>query len=143
MIIDEYKTNQQKLEIAVNAPNLAQAIKTEINSIDSKIGAGGTDKSQSLLELVSNYCQNNNLVLREFPEVLNSYKNDFNLSTQMFVIEGDFASLLQLVYTLEQKVKLGKVSSVDYTLRKNNTTKKMALTATVYLQNLKKTTNEH
>lgn len=136
----EYNTAEKQIELAVNAPAMAAQLQSQLLQMDSKIGKqnlNGQNTEQALLELITNYCQNNHAVLREFPETTIAKQGDLFIETNQFVVEGEFASLIKLVYILEQKNKLGKIASVRYQLKKDLKTKEMALTAAIYLQNVK------
>jgi len=109
--------------------------------MDEKIGDNnlkGQNTAQTLLELVTNYCKNNHAVLREFPETNTNNQEGLMIETNRFVVEGNFSALLNLVYLLEQKNKLGKISSAVYQVKKDFKTKNKMLIVTIYLQNVKK-----
>ena len=137
----DYKNLQKNVELVKNAQVMANQLEKELLQIDSRIGnnnINGLQTEQALLELLSNYCKSNKATLREFPASTNFAQGDLLIETNKFVVEGDFSTLLKLVYLLEQKNKLGKVTSVRYQYKKDVITRNMALTATVYLQNIKK-----
>jgi hypothetical protein len=139
-LISEVKDTELKTEMAKDAPAASALLTKEIEKIDRKIGtkrSPGND-NQSLLGLVTSYCKSNNAVLREFPEATEAASGSFLVATNRFEVEGDFSSLLSLVYILEQKVDLGKIASVNYSLKKNLKNHELVLTATIYLQNIKK-----
>lgn len=136
----EYIKAEKQIELAANAPAMAAQLASQLLQMDSKIGKqniDGQNTEQALLELITNYCQNNHAVLREFPETTIAKQGDLFIETNLFVVEGEFASLINLVYILEQKNKLGKIASVRYQLKKDFKTKEMTLTAAIYLQNVK------
>ncbi len=140
-VFQEYKNLQSKIELVKNAPVMAAQLEKQLLQIDSKIGSdnsSGLKTEQALLEIVSNYCKSSNAVLREFPASTVFEQGNLSVETNKFVVEGDFATILQLVYLLEQKNKMGKVASVRYQYKKDMITRDMALTATVYLQKIKK-----
>ena len=137
---DEYIKAENQIELAINAPKMAAQLEKQLLQMDSKIGKqnkNGQNTEQALLELITNYCQNNHSILREFPETTMAQRGNLFIETNLFVIEGNFSSLINLVYLLEQKNKLGKIASVRYLLKKDFKTKEMALTAAIYLQNVK------
>ena len=139
-IYSEYNTAENQIELAANAPAMAAQLESQLLQMDSKIGKqniNGQNTEQALLELITNYCQNNHAVLREFPETTIAKQGDLFIETNLFVVEGEFASLINLVYILEQKTKLGKIASVRYQLKKDFKTKDKTLTAAIYLQNVK------
>ncbi|MCW3071749.1 MAG: hypothetical protein JWO44_1639 [Bacteroidetes bacterium] len=141
LLISDVKDAERKAETAKDIPSRSALLNKEIEKIDSRIGTqtGLADESrQSLLEMVTGYCRSNNAVLREFPEATEATQGSFIVATNRFEVEGNFSVLLSFVYMLERKSSPGKVASVNYTLKKNTKTKEMALTATIYLQNIKK-----
>lgn len=139
-------TNTEKqMLIAENAPMLASQLEKELKQMDARIGTDSLkDKNsgQALLELVANYCQTNQAVLREFPATTVTEQEKLIVETNLFIVQGSFSTLINLIYQLEQKSKLGKVASVHYQLKKDLKSKDMMLTATTYLQNVKKKENE-
>lgn len=142
-IHNTYSEAEKKIVLAASAPMLAAQLEKELLQIDIKLGNENPKKqntSDALLELTTNYCQNNHAVLREFPKTTITEAGDMTIETNQFVVEGNFSTLINLVYILEQKNKLGKVASVKYQLKKDFKTKEMVLTATIYLQNVKKKT---
>ncbi|MGQ0827047.1 MAG: hypothetical protein ACT4ON_01505 [Bacteroidota bacterium] len=140
-----YSDAKNKMELAVNAPKMAAQLENELMEMDKKIGSHNTreqNTSEVLLGLLTNYCQDNHAVLREFPKTTVAEEGDMLIETNQFMIGGNFSTLINLVYILEQKNKLGKVASVNYQLKKDFKTKEMQLTATVFLQNIKKEKHE-
>ena len=136
---------EEQITLAANAPAMASQLEKELMLMDAKIGSDslkGKNSVQELLELITNYCQMNQLVLREFPETTALEQEKLTVETNMFIVEGSFSSLVNLVYILEQKSKLGKVASAHYQLKKDLKSKDMVLTATIYLQNVKKKEDE-
>jgi hypothetical protein len=138
---EKFSDCSQKMKFASSAPMMAAKMEKELTVMNEKMSnqnKSGQNTAQVLLELVTNYCQKNHAVLREFPQTSSSNKENLLIETNRFIVQGDFATLINLVYDLEQKNKLGKVASVHYQLKKDFITKEMALTSTVFLQNVKK-----
>ena len=142
---NDYSVAEEQIALASNAPMLAAQLEKELIQMNDKIGADslkGKNPGQKLLELVTDYCQTNQAVLREFPEATVTEQEKLTVETNLFIVEGNFSTLINLVYLLEQKSKLGKVASVHYQLKKDLKSKQMVLVATTYLQNVKKKENE-
>ena len=114
----------------------------DFENVILKQQGSGMDNQQLLLGIISDYCNENDLVLKDFPLPIIFNDKDYIIETNIFEIQGGFIKLLKLVYELEQKTIVGKVMSVNYEIKKNYKTKSYALTATIYLQNLKKLKNE-
>lgn len=137
--------NQAKMEQAANAPAMAEQLEKELIRMDAKIGNHNTREgniNEALLSLITDYCQSHHAVLREFPETSYTEDGDLAIENNHFMIGGNFSTLINLVYLLEQKYNLGKIASVNYQLKKDFKTKEMQLTATIFLQNIKKKNHE-
>lgn len=142
----EYSENKNKMEQALNAPLMAEQLEKELIRMDAKIGNHNTREeniNEALLSLITTYCQSNHAVLREFPQTSINEDGDLSVETNRFIIGGNFFTLINLVYLLEQKYNLGKVASVNYQLKKDFKTQEMQLTANVFLQNIKKKQHEN
>lgn len=145
LLFRECSSMQEKLESINEAPGNIQIIKNEILQIDGIISAGdssGADFRQLLLEKAGDFCLTNNITLKEFPASVHEIKNDYSLETNTVVLEGSFVSLLKFTYLLEQKYKIGKVASVDFSTKYDLIAKKNKLTEKIYVQNIKKKKDE-
>lgn len=132
---------EKKNMLAADAPLKIAALEKEAAGLDVLSGSQqhpDSNTQQAILGIISSYCQENKLLLKEFPETKLQKENDYLIETNSFILEGNFQKLQQLVYLLEQKYKIGKISSVDYVLKKDLRTNKKALTAAVFIQNIKK-----
>jgi hypothetical protein len=141
----EYTESKSKMEEAANAPAMAEQLEKELIRMDSKIGNHSAlqgNVNEELLNLLTTYCQSRRAVLREFPQTTFSEDGNLTVETNQFMVGGDFFTLINLVYLLEQKYNLGKIVAVNYQLKKDFKTKEMQLTATVFLQNIKKKSHE-
>ncbi|HEY6160010.1 MAG TPA: hypothetical protein VI112_02275 [Bacteroidia bacterium] len=134
------KELDQHMEMAANAPGRIDALEKESARLDRLLGKEQSDNltQQSLLEVVTAYCQQNNILLKEFPQTLRASEKEYTIETNYFVMEGPFQKLLSLVYRLEQKTKTGKIASVSYSTRTDLRTKERILTATVFIRNIRR-----
>ena len=89
-----------------------------------------------LLETISTYSRQHNILIKEIPARTEYLEGDFEVGTHRIVLEGDFISLLKMVYLLEQKSKMGRVSSVLFSLKFDTKRKKEVLSLTLYIQNI-------
>jgi hypothetical protein len=145
------KTIQLKNEVAdlrlrsnqssVSSSELA-SLQTRLANLDAIISKQGSGEvRERLLGVLTSYCQKNGILLKAFPETIIEKGNEASIETNVFTVEGAFIPLLKLLYTLEQKQRIGKVSSASYQTRIDPKTKKTLLSAVVYVQNVK--TNSH
>lgn len=128
-----------------NAPQQIKTIKKKIAKIEQLVGdevGDETDPHQMLLGMVTQYCQQNKLTLKEFPHPFVLEDKGYITKTAKVVVEGDFIYLLKLVYHLESKYKVGKVVSVDFEAKKQLRTRRRKLNSTIYVQNIKRINDE-
>lgn len=127
---------------------LSKDIDTKLDDLSKQLNAveaifkgsitSGNNSQEKILETVTNYCKQKPLLLKEFPKSLIRESNGYLVELNYFTVEGDYINLLNLVYTMEQKIKVGKVASVKFNVKENQKTKKDELTAIIYIQNLKR-----
>lgn len=137
----EYQKLKEQLVLASDAPRQNQILEQKLQVFDKNINSNQESENNvqdKLLETVTAFCLERNIVLREFPRTEQVVENDFIVETNIFSVEGDFVKLVQLIYNLEQKVKLGKVASVLYHTKKDLKNKRLNLIATIYIHNVKR-----
>ena len=130
---------------ASNAPEKIAMLEEKLLSLDNAIGTSNLSedsKEHSLLGIVSSYCQENGTVLKEFPKAISTQEKNILVETHVFMIQGGFIKLLKLVYCLEEKYKFGKLASLKFEKKKDHESQNTLLTATLYLRNVKKISNE-
>jgi len=135
---------EEQLEFVKDAPLKIAALQKEIDIKEQILGRSnaGDEFQENLLKQITGFCQKNQLILREYPQVHNYIQQEYNIETNEIVIEGQFIKLLKLLYALEQEYKLGKVVSAKFMSKKDFKTNQMKLTLTIYVQNIKKENNE-
>lgn len=136
---------EEQLQAVSEAPGQSLAMKERLLRLDRTLGGreiSDTNIRQVLLGIVTGYCQKNNTILRDFPKPVSTIENDYMVETNIISVEGSFGKLLDLVYRLEQRDRIGKIASVDFHTRQDPRTKVMSLVATVYIQNVKKINHE-
>ncbi|HXD93104.1 MAG TPA: hypothetical protein VNX01_07805 [Bacteroidia bacterium] len=147
LVVSKTVRAYQDYEYLKKQSSLSKDIDTRIDKLDQHLNSIKTIFSSSIvtdnnaqekiLEMVTSYCKGKPLLLKEFPKTVLKETDGFMVELNYFTVEGDFKNLLSLVYTLEQKVKVGKVASVNFMVKENLKTKRNELTATIYIQNLK------
>lgn len=142
--IELYKRNvalNVKLREAANAPAKFEFLHKKLASLDHVIEISQSDSTQNvhdiLLTTLSQYCKGHYTILKSFPETSTFTQGDFEIQTNSFTVQGSYIDLLQLLYTLEQKDRTGKISSVTFQSSKEEASQKLVLSATVYLQTVK------
>jgi hypothetical protein len=136
---------KKKLIIAEEAPEKRRLMEVKSNVLKEKLSSYFADSLRDkdhLLEVVSYFCQKNNLLLKKFPNEEFYEEKEFIVGTTEMKIEGNFINLLKLLYLLEQKEAVGRVSSSSFDMVFDNKRKKNVLVLTIYLQTLKIKTNK-
>jgi hypothetical protein len=145
LLYQDCKEMQSKLKLIDEAPESINQIKNEIAQVDGMISSNdssGTNFRELLLEKAGNFCLENNISIKEFPASVEENKNDYIIETNIIALEGSFQNLLKFTYNIEQKYKVGKVASVNFSSKYDIVAKKNKLTEKIYVQNIKKKNDE-
>ena len=139
-LMHDNTVKSERLSIVNNAPQRIAKLKGTLNMLNKQIGTNineDIDYQEMLLEYISNYCKEKNLVLSSMGET-HSYQNgDYLVQTNVFTIEGQFVKLLKLIYFLEENNKSGKIIGLDFFSKEDFIQKKRRLFVTLYFQNIK------
>lgn len=139
------KEIEARLEQSKNAPQQIAIIKSKLEEINLKAGDKSIDQinlEELIIEHISSYSKQNNLVLKEYPGIHNYSQQDYTTETCKLTVEGSFIKLLKLAYGIEQNFSYGKVSSLNFNTEKNYKTKKVELLLEIYVQNIKMRNDE-
>jgi hypothetical protein len=134
------KAQKAKLIHAKEAPEKRRLMEIKSNALKEKLSSYFADslKDQGhLLEVVSIFCSKNNLLLQELPNEEFYEDKEFIIGTTKLKVEGHFTDLLKLLYLLEQKEAVGRVTSSSFDMIYDNKRKKKVLVLTMYIQTLK------
>ena len=140
-LLMEHQVVKEKLAEAQNAPAQITTLEARMLKMDEQVGMfmSSADFTQdTLIDLVSRFCNENHLDLKEYPSPDLNKENDYRIATNRIVAQGSYANLLKLAYALEQEFRVGRIASLQFNSLKNNKTKKLYLNATILLQNYKK-----
>jgi len=137
---NQRKMLEAKLTNAKNSPQQITVMESKLAFINSKVNSYIVDSTkghEQILETVSNFCQKNNLTLREFPKTSYDEQKDITIESNLIIAEGSFINLLKLVYELEHRNKTGKVSSISFFSSMDNKYKRLILSVNIYIQNIR------
>lgn len=131
---------QLRLDSAAGAPQRIAQLESELLKLNAIAGSAEQLNSDSavheqLLNLVTEYCQKNDLVLREFLLPIRYHQQEWLVETHPFTIEGNFIAIVQLLDHLRRNVS-GKIVSADIHSKKDNKTKTTSLLITIYVQSI-------
>lgn len=91
----------------------------------------------NLLNKLHQFSKKNNLKIRNFeqPHIINLNKTT-RQETYQFKVEGNYTSIIALIYNLEQTNKMGKIISSLFEKKKDYRTSKESLLCTILLQKI-------
>jgi len=133
----QYKLLSQEALLYKNAPRqLSLLRKKEVyyDSLLREYQLDGSSIQNNLLKTINMFAEENGLKVVNFLEPHVIEKNDLWIKTYEFVLEGDYNSINQLIYKLEQQTKFGEVISLHFEKKKNFRTGKHYLQARILLK---------
>jgi uncharacterized protein YjgD (DUF1641 family) len=142
LLYKECNLFDRQLQTAEQAPQKNKELLIQLNELGEKLKNqqhADTNIQQAILSIVAPFSKENGLVLREFPRPNISQQNGYQIEINNIEIQGMFIPLLKLVYLLETKAKIGKIISVKFHAKNDSKVKSYVLTATIFIQNIKKT----
>jgi hypothetical protein len=142
VLIKEVSALKKQVNLAKSASSEIGGLQKQLDQIETKIGSGSPDSinvQQAILNIVTNYCSQHDLVLKEFPGTIIQQDSDLVVQTNNFVVEGGFINALLLINLLEHQKEIGKITSTHFQTKKNFKTNRIELAISVYIQNIQKT----
>ena len=133
----QYKTLQQEVLLFENAPKQLSLLKQKQRYYDSILTSyqlDGSSIQNNLLSTINTYADQKNLKVISFLEPHNMDKNGLVVKTYDFTLEGNYNSIIGLVYTIEQKTKFGEVIHLQFEKKKNFRSGRYYLQARVLLK---------
>ena len=138
-VVSEYKQMNNELKRFNETIVDLSTIKHELNNLDKKINAINSNEKTiqyKIMNNVASYCETNNLYIKNITSPITVKMNNCNIETRILLVKGNFIELLQLSYLIEQKYKIGKISSLRFFKERNNESNADELLMEVYLQNV-------
>ncbi len=111
-----------------NTPRQLSLLKQKEKYYDSILGKYQISKGSiqnNLLNVLTSFSEETNLKLIHFAEPHTELKEALSINTYRFILEGNYNSILKLIYRLEQKTKFGEIINLHFEkkidFRKNRT----------------------
>ena len=134
--------NHQKEQIIIleTAPQQIALMKKKLEQVDRQIGASVIDiKQENIVNELSLYIRNNdNVELCLLAPVHKQKKESYWVNTYELELQGGFTNLVQLLNYFENQRSIGKISSTDFFLIKDNQSGLQKLRMKVYVQSFTK-----
>ena len=136
----DYKTLSHEAIISKNIPSQLAVLKQKevyYDSLLTKYQINGISLQNSILKTINSYADKNNIKVVSFVEPHSIQQNDLMVKTYQFTLEGDYNSIVKLIYHIEQKTKFGEIINLHFEKKKNHRTQKSYLHASVLLKNFR------
>ncbi len=135
----QLNTITNKLNTVDDSSNQIFFLKNEIAQLNDLIG-GQTKEPELVQQLILDFITNVNLDINihdiEDTHIFND--DDFTIYTNVLQIEGDYNTLLKLLYNIEKDFSASKVVSSEFYTEKNYRTNSKKLFLKLILQNYEK-----
>lgn len=134
-----YSDLKKRVESTVNLSEKIIQLKQDINRLDSHYAdtsSQSQDINEIILQKVSEYSLQNDLILRYYPSIQSQKNKDLELVTTHFIVEGRFSKILDLLFELEYKTKICRIISVKYYTVTDPKMQRKQLYASVFVQNI-------
>ena len=97
-----------------------------------------TDRSfqNNLLSTINSFADSTNIKVVSFQHPHVFEQDDAEILTYSFTLQGSFIEVIQLIYQLEQRFKLGKVISVNYLKKRDYRKRSDYLECTILLRRI-------
>lgn len=132
-----YKTLQAQEILFKNTPKqltLLNQKETYYDSLLQKYQLDGSSIQNNLLKKINSYAELNNVKVISFLEPHITIHNDLYIKTYDFTLEGNYNTINQLIYQLEQQTKFGEIIHIEFNKKKHYKTNRNYLQARVLLK---------
>lgn len=124
---------QMRIDSAADVQTDIEELEVELARFNQSSGTESHITHEQLLDLVSSYCNQHSLLLRDFPAPMNYRREEWMVEIHRVTVQGSYVEMVQLLEFLRRE-KRGKVVSVDFVSKTDNKTKVRSLLATIYVQ---------
>lgn len=124
---------------ATEAPEELARLKGSLRTLSGKLQqytADSVTHQQEVMDIVSEFCHKNKLILRSIPIRTYAMEKDLEVETMEITVEGAYHNLLKLLYELEVKQKPGRISSSSFYSFRDHQRNKTILQLKLYIQTI-------
>ncbi len=136
---NQVKELEEKLNYVNASSQDIDGLQNELAIYDRIIGKQGI-KAEDIQQKILDYStQYNTVGVVNLEEIHIAESNGFTIISNQLIVEGDFNSLLELVYSFETDFNYSNIVSVSFTKEKEYQTREDKLRAKIIFQNYEKT----
>ncbi|MDO6758574.1 hypothetical protein Q4566_00060 [Tamlana sp. 2_MG-2023] len=129
---------EEKLNYINDSNSNVSDLQNELDLYDRIIGVQGVqpeDVQQSVLDFTTEFI---NVDVFGMEEMHFSESNGFKIITNQLILEGDYNSLIEVIYEFEKKFEFSSIVSVSFQKEKEYLTRKNKLRVKIIFQNYEK-----
>lgn len=122
------------------APQQIKNINKKLETLNRHLesfSAQGMPLRDKILQEISNYCSENQLVVYNYPEPHYYDNSTFTVESNQIAVKGDFKGLLKLINYIESKANFGRIVHVEFYSEQNRKTKQKELFLGLIFQNIR------
>lgn len=128
--VEQFKDIPKKLSLLSQKEKHYDSILGKMDLVDTSI-------QNNLLRTINQEAEKRNIQVMDFNQPHQYQMGENNLYTYSFNLSGNYADILKVVHTIEQKGNFGEIVHIDFQKKKNYRTNKYSLAATVFVQQVK------
>lgn len=136
-LVSECNALQNETDSAATIPFRYTELQAELQHLNEFVSDSNFNIShEELLNVVSVYCNENNLRILAFTEPLVYTRNEWEIETHPVIVEGTYTGIVRFLDFLYRN-HYGSLVSADFQAKTDNRSKVRSLQVTVYIQNIK------
>ena len=135
---------KQQIIMAERAPERIARFQARSTQLGEIMAIGNQEGAlrQELFEKIGGYGHQHNVRLASFQEAETFLEENLQVETHELVLEGSFTNQLKVCRALEKETKQGRVVSLAFRTTQDRRSKKTYLNGHVYVQGVKKESDE-
>lgn len=137
-LLNETQVMEEKRQAVQQAPERINYLQSELKLTEALFMTDSLNGNlqHNLIDEMAVYCNQSTVTVKEIPMQVMHKQDYFLIETFRIRLEGEFKSLLQLLFLMEKKYP-GKIASVHFASIKNYKTRIPVLYADFYFQHIK------
>jgi hypothetical protein len=140
--IEQYSSFKTQYKLNASLNNQGSSFQTlkmkerKINEFFNQFVLDTIQNEKNFLFVCGEFCKTNNIKIKEYTPYNISTGSNLKTVTKSVTVEGDFRSILNLIYYLETQKKIGHLISANFKSNEDPRDKSTKLNSTIYIQNL-------
>ena len=137
---NQVKELEDKLEFVNSSTTDISQTQLELKYYDKILGKQGVDPEEIQQEILDFTSSFEEVYVFNLDEIHLAESNGFNVISNQLILEGNFNSLLEIVYAFEREFKFSNIVSISFVKEKEFQTRKDKLRVKIIFQNYEKNT---